>query len=95
MEPAESGQEQKVKKIVLCGLKDPITEEYLHHYFDQFGIVEKVETFTDKETNKRKGFCFIYFQDSDSVDECICKFFRFSMLGVPLLAFSYYHFNCL
>ncbi|XP_067930357.1 heterogeneous nuclear ribonucleoprotein 87F-like isoform X2 [Watersipora subatra] len=66
-------REQKVNKIFLGGLRDQITEDDLNQYFSQFGAVERVETFTDKETNKRKGFCFITFQDFDSVDKCVLQ----------------------
>ncbi|XP_067929016.1 heterogeneous nuclear ribonucleoprotein 87F-like isoform X2 [Watersipora subatra] len=66
-------REQKVNKIFLGGLRDQITDDDLNQYFSQFGAVERVETFTDKETNKRKGFCFITFQDFDSVDKCVLQ----------------------
>lgn len=56
------------------GLKDDITEEDMRQYFGQFGQVERVDTFMDKVTNKRKGFGFVTFTDFDSVDKCICKY---------------------
>ena len=73
------------------GLRDQITEEDLRQYFGQFGIIERVETFTDKETNKRKGFCFITFQDFDSVDKCVCEFLdlvRLSLLSLVTVIIS-------
>jgi len=59
----------------------------MRQYFGQFGSVEKVETFVDKETNKRKGFCFITFVDFDSVDKCMCKFELSFIQLVPPLGF--------
>ncbi|XP_067929596.1 heterogeneous nuclear ribonucleoprotein A0-like [Watersipora subatra] len=68
-----SEREQKVNKVFLGGLRDQITEDDLTQYFSQFGTIERVETFTDKETSKRKGFCFITFQDFDAVDKCVLQ----------------------
>ncbi|KAF6031097.1 hrp-1 [Bugula neritina] len=59
-----------VNKIFVGGLKDPITEQDMQTFFSQFGSVDKVETFMDKETNKRKGFAFVTFTDFDAVDKC-------------------------
>jgi len=62
-----------VNKIFVGGLKDPITEQDMQTFFSQFGSVDKVETFMDKETNKRKGFAFVTFTDFDAVDKCYRK----------------------
>ena len=43
-------------------------------FFSQFGPVEKIETFTDKETGRKKGFAFVTFGDFDSADKCYCEF---------------------
>lgn len=45
----------------------------MRSFFSQFGDVDRIETFTDKETGRRKGFCFITFVDFDSADKCVCK----------------------
>lgn len=42
-------------------------------FFSQFGPVEKIETFTDKETGRKKGFAFVTFGDFDSADKCYCE----------------------
>lgn len=55
------------------GLRDDITENDMHQAFEQFGEVERIETFTDKDTGKRKGFGFVTFKDYDSVDKCTRK----------------------
>lgn len=59
-----------VNKIFIGGLKDQVTEEDMRTFFSQFGEVEKIQTFTDKETERRKGFAFITFKDFDAVDKC-------------------------
>lgn len=61
----------KVKKIFVGGLKDDIEEEHLNEYFSQYGTVEKAEVITDKETGKKRGFGFVYFDDTDSADKVV------------------------
>ena len=59
--------------MFLGGLKDEVTDEDIKQFFAQFGVVERLETFTDKETNRRKGFAFVTFQDFDAADKCVCE----------------------
>jgi len=61
-----------VKKIFCGGIKD-LTEDELRDYFSTFGPVDRIETFVDKQTNKRKGFAFVTFGDFDAVDKCFCE----------------------
>ncbi|XP_016429401.1 heterogeneous nuclear ribonucleoprotein A0a isoform X2 [Sinocyclocheilus rhinocerous] len=61
----------KVKKIFIGGLKDDIEEDHLRDCFSQFGAVEKAEVITDKETGKKRGFGFVYFEDNDSADKAV------------------------
>ncbi len=61
----------KVKKIFIGGLKDDIEEDHLLDCFSQFGAVEKAEVITDKETGKKRGFGFVYFEDNDSADKAV------------------------
>lgn len=65
-----------VNKIFVGGIKDAITENDMQEFFSQFGTIEKIETFTDKETNKKKGFAFVTFTDFDAVDKCYRKYYR-------------------
>lgn len=53
------------------GLKDQ-PEEELKEYFSKFGKVVNVNIVTDQD-GKRKGFCFIEFDDYDPVDKCVCE----------------------
>lgn len=61
----------KVKKIFVGGLKDDIEDQHLVDCFSQFGAVEKAEVITDKETGKKRGFGFVYFEDNDSADKAV------------------------
>jgi len=40
----------------------------------QFGSVRHVELMMDKNTGRHRGFAFITFDDTDSVDKAVCKF---------------------
>ncbi|KAF7707217.1 heterogeneous nuclear ribonucleoprotein A0-like [Silurus meridionalis] len=61
----------KVKKIFVGGLKEDIAEEDLNEYFAQFGVIEKAEVITDKDTGKKRGFGFVHFEDDDSADKAV------------------------
>ncbi|KAI1884998.1 hypothetical protein AGOR_G00215660 [Albula goreensis] len=61
----------KVKKIFIGGLKDDVEDEHLHEYFSQFGAIEKAEVISDKQTGKKRGFGFVYFEDNDSADKAV------------------------
>lgn len=66
----------KVKKIFIGGLKDDLEDEHLHDYFSQFGAIEKTQVITDKDTGKKRGFGFVYFEDNDSADKAVVMKFH-------------------
>ncbi|XP_052005584.1 LOW QUALITY PROTEIN: heterogeneous nuclear ribonucleoprotein A0, like [Xyrauchen texanus] len=66
----------KVKKIFIGGLKDDIEDEHLSEYFCQFGAIEKAQVITDKDTGKKRGFGFVYFEDNDSADKAVVMKFH-------------------
>lgn len=80
----QGADKQNLNKIFIGGLKDQITDQDLRTYFSQFGPIEKIETFMNKETGKRKGFAFISFGDYDAVDKCCCKYdlMRYMVIGL-------------
>ena len=53
------------------GLKDDTTEEMIRETFE--GKIEKVDMIKDKATGKSRGFCFVTFDDNDTVDKHICE----------------------
>ncbi|XP_062250430.1 heterogeneous nuclear ribonucleoprotein A0-like [Platichthys flesus] len=61
----------KVKKIFVGGLKDDIEEEHLMDHFSQYGEIEKAEVISDKETGKKRGFGFVYFNEHDAADKAV------------------------
>ncbi|XP_019935939.1 heterogeneous nuclear ribonucleoprotein A0-like [Paralichthys olivaceus] len=73
----------KVKKIFVGGLKDEIEEEHLMDHFSQYGEIEKAEVISDKETGKKRGFGFVYFNDHDAADKAVVVKFH-SINGVKV-----------
>ncbi|XP_041654231.1 heterogeneous nuclear ribonucleoprotein A0-like [Cheilinus undulatus] len=60
-----------VKKIFVGGVKDHIEAENLTEYFCQFGAVEKAEIISDKQTGRRRGFGFVFFEDINSATKAV------------------------
>ncbi|XP_034037893.1 heterogeneous nuclear ribonucleoprotein A3 homolog 2-like [Thalassophryne amazonica] len=70
-EDANNDGGDKVKKIFVGGMKEHIEAGHLTEYFSQYGVVEKVEIISDKQTGKKRGFAFVYFEDTDSADKVV------------------------
>ncbi|CAB1439557.1 unnamed protein product [Pleuronectes platessa] len=60
-----------VKKIFVGGVKDHLESDHLVDYFSTFGVVEKAEIISDKTTGRKRGFAFVYFEDSDSATKAV------------------------
>uniref|UniRef100_A0A3B5R9K6 Heterogeneous nuclear ribonucleoprotein D n=1 Tax=Xiphophorus maculatus TaxID=8083 RepID=A0A3B5R9K6_XIPMA len=58
---------EPVKKIFVGGLSPDTPEEKVREYFGAFGEVESIELPMETKTNKRRGFCFITFQEEEPV----------------------------
>jgi len=70
----ESDETQtSVKKMFVGGLKDDTAEDDVREVFGRFGKIDKLEMIKDKNTGKQRGFCFITFDDFDSVDKCVLR----------------------
>ncbi|XP_062045075.1 heterogeneous nuclear ribonucleoprotein A0 [Lepus europaeus] len=72
---ARPGAHAKVKKLFVGGLKGDVAEGDLVEHFSQFGTVEKAEIIADKQSGKKRGFGFVYFQNHDAADKAaVVKF---------------------
>jgi len=70
--PAGVRPEQRTKKIFVGGLQEQTTEERLMEYFGQFGDIQnKIEFAVDRNTGKKRGFCFIEFANEGIVDRIV------------------------
>ncbi|XP_017548256.1 heterogeneous nuclear ribonucleoprotein A1a [Pygocentrus nattereri] len=67
------GAHSTVKKIFVGGIKEDTDEEHLRDYFSQFGKIEEVNIMTEKNSDKRRGFAFITFDDHDAVDRIVIQ----------------------
>eukprot|EP00061_Rhincodon_typus_P002818 g18546.t1 len=67
------GFNMKVKKIFVGGIKENLGENDLQSYFSDYGMIEKVDVICDRETGKKRGFAFVYFDDHDSVDKAVIQ----------------------
>jgi len=61
------------KKLFVGSISDDTTEDDLKEYFGQFGNVTGVNLVTEKDTNKRRGFGFVEFDDYDPVDKVVLR----------------------
>lgn len=68
---AESSE--STKKLFVGGIKEEDSESDVRDIFGQEGNIEQVNMVTDKNTGKQKPFCFITFEDTDTVDKCVLK----------------------
>ncbi|XP_028435644.1 heterogeneous nuclear ribonucleoprotein A0-like [Perca flavescens] len=60
-----------IKKVFVGGVKDHIEADNLTEYFSQFGVVEKAEIISDEQTGRKRGFGFVFFEDTDSATKAV------------------------
>src|SRR3990167_916301 len=59
------------RKIFVCGLNKDAHEASLNSFFSKFGAVEAVEIVRHKKDKRFKGFCYITFKNSESVQRVL------------------------
>ncbi|KAG7258295.1 hypothetical protein CRUP_002590 [Coryphaenoides rupestris] len=55
------------REIFVGGIKDDTEEYHIQEYFEKYGRIECVEIMEERSTGKRRGFCFVTFDDHDTV----------------------------
>ena len=65
------GAHLTVKKIFVGGIKEDTEEYHIQEYFEKYGRIECVEIMEERSTGKRRGFCFVTFDDHDTVDKIV------------------------
>lgn len=63
-----SGPEGSSKKIFVAGLAATTMTDDLRRYFEQYGAIVEAIVKTDMKTGASRGFGFVIFESSDSVD---------------------------
>jgi len=63
----------QTSKMFVGGLRDEISDDDIKNHFSQFGTIADAELPYDKNTKKRKGFCFIVYEGEKTAFEVIKK----------------------
>jgi len=58
-------------KVFVGGLTSDITDDDIKAYFGQYGEIAELQAPFDKIKNQRKGFCFITFKSTETVQEVL------------------------
>ncbi|CAK8675792.1 unnamed protein product [Clavelina lepadiformis] len=72
-ESTKPGAHVQVKKIFVGGIQEGCDENTLRQYFGQFGTITACEIPRDKQTDQRKKFGFVTFNDFDVTDKLVAK----------------------
>jgi squid-like protein len=60
------------RKMFVGGLSWETTDTHLREYFTKFGDIESINVKTDPNTGRSRGFAFIVFTHSESIDKIMC-----------------------
>lgn len=69
------GAHLSVKKIFVGGIKEDTEEDQIRDYFEKYGKIECVDIMEERSTGKKRGFCFVTFDDHDTVDKIVGMYF--------------------
>ncbi|XP_072300608.1 heterogeneous nuclear ribonucleoprotein A3 [Eucyclogobius newberryi] len=67
------GAHLTVKKIFVGGIKEDTEEHHIRNYFERYGKIESIEIMEERATGKKRGFCFVTFDDHDTVDKIVAQ----------------------
>ncbi|MBN3307470.1 RO31 protein, partial [Amia calva] len=70
---SKPGAHLTVKKIFVGGIKEDTEEYHLREYFETYGKIESIEVMEERQTGKKRGFCFVTFDDHDTVDKIVAQ----------------------
>ncbi len=65
------GAHLTVKKIFVGGIKEDTEEYHIREYFERYGKIETIDIMEERSTGKKRGFCFVTFDDHDTVDKIV------------------------
>ncbi|KAK2905384.1 hypothetical protein Q8A67_007183 [Cirrhinus molitorella] len=67
------GAHLTVKKIFVGGIKEDTDEYHIREYFERYGKIETIDIMEERSTGKKRGFCFVTFDDHDTVDKIVAQ----------------------
>ncbi|XP_019910529.1 heterogeneous nuclear ribonucleoprotein A3 [Esox lucius] len=67
------GAHLSVKKIFVGGIKEDTEEHHIREYFERYGRIESIDIMEERATGKKRGFCFVSFDDNDTVDKIVAQ----------------------
>ncbi|XP_076026129.1 heterogeneous nuclear ribonucleoprotein A3 isoform X3 [Genypterus blacodes] len=67
------GAHLTVKKIFVGGIKEDTEEYHIREYFEKYGKIECIDIMEERATGKKRGFCFVSFDDHDTVDKIVAQ----------------------
>ncbi|XP_026128424.1 heterogeneous nuclear ribonucleoprotein A3 [Carassius auratus] len=67
------GAHLTVKKIFVGGIKEDTEEYHIREYFECYGKIETIDIMEERSTGKKRGFCFVTFDDHDTVDKIVAQ----------------------
>lgn len=65
------GAHLTVKKIFVGGIKEDTEEYHIREHFEKYGKIECIDIMEERNTGKKRGFCFVSFDDHDTVDKIV------------------------
>ncbi|KAM6985305.1 heterogeneous nuclear ribonucleoprotein A3 [Aplochiton taeniatus] len=67
------GAHLTVKKIFVGGIKEDTEEYHIREYFEKYGKLDCIDIMEERSTGKKRGFCFVAFDDHDTVDKIVAQ----------------------